>query len=134
MLLVVLLLLLFLLVLLLILLLLLLYAQKGINREANQQLVIHISTIFGETHKMPPHTSGICLKSHIYYDSLKRHMRTKHPTDESEEKVIKRSKKENDGFCNIVYKEVEVVKANPDLTEKYPNTNKGKIGFLDECN
>ena len=104
MLLVVLLLLLFLLVLLLILLLLLLYAQKGINREANQQLVIHISTIFGETHKMPPHTSGICLKSHIYYDSLKRHMRTKHPTDESEEKAIIRSK-ENDRFrifiCNI---------------------------------
>lgn len=29
---------------------------------------------------------------------------------------------------------VEVVKANLDLTGKYPNTNKGRIGFLDECN
>ena len=29
---------------------------------------------------------------------------------------------------------VEVVKASLDLTGKYPNTNKGRIGFLDECN
>ena len=36
----------------------------------------------------------------MYDDSLKRHMRTKHPTDESEEKAIKRSK-ENDGFRNV---------------------------------
>ena len=57
---------------------------------------------------MPPYTCGICLKSYMYNDSLKRHMRTKHSTDESGEKVIekviKRSK-ENDGFrkvtCNI---------------------------------
>ena len=28
---------------------------------------------------------------------------------------------------------VEVVKASLDLTGKYPNTNKGRIGFLDEC-
>ena len=50
---------------------------------------------------MPPHTCGICLKSYIYYDSLKRHMRTKHPTNENEEKVIKRSKA-NDGFRNVM--------------------------------
>ena len=29
---------------------------------------------------------------------------------------------------------IEVVKASLDLTGKYPNTNKGRIGFLDECN
>ena len=29
---------------------------------------------------------------------------------------------------------VEVVKASLDLTGKYPNTDKGRIGFLDECN
>ena len=35
-----------------------------------------------------------------------------------------------------IYKDryrVEVVKASLDLTGKYPNTNKGRIGFLDEC-
>ena len=42
---------------------------------------------------MPPYTCGICLKSYMYNDSLKRHMRTKHSTDEREEKLIKRSKK-----------------------------------------
>ena len=92
--------------LLLLLLLLLLFSQKGINREVNQQLVIYISTIFEERHKMPPYTSGICLKSYMYNDSLKRHMRTKHSTDESGEKikkrkVIKRST-ENDGFRNVI--------------------------------
>ena len=29
---------------------------------------------------------------------------------------------------------VELVKASLDLTGKYPNTNKGIIGFLDVCN
>ena len=37
----------------------------------------------------------------MYNDSLKRHMRTKHSTDESEEKAIKISK-ENDGFLNVI--------------------------------
>ena len=50
---------------------------------------------------MPPHTCGKCLKSYIYYDSLKRHMRTKHPTEENEENLIKRST-ENDGFRNVM--------------------------------
>ena len=36
----------------------------------------------------------------MYNDSLKFYMRTKHPTDEGEEKTIKRSK-ENDGFRNV---------------------------------
>ena len=53
---------------------------------------------------MPPYTCGICLKSYMYNDSLKRHMRTKHPDDEdaeNKEKVIKRSQ-ENDGFRNVM--------------------------------
>ena len=40
-------------------------------------------------------------KSYLYHDSLQRHMRTKHPTDENEEKVIERSQ-ENDGFRNVM--------------------------------
>ena len=55
---------------------------------------------------MPPYTCGIYLKSYMYNDSLKRHMRTKHSTDERGEKikkrkVIKRST-ENDGFRNVI--------------------------------
>ena len=93
--------LLFLLLLLLFLLLLLLFAQKGIDREVKQQLVIYISTISGERHKMPSYTCGICLRSYMYNDSLKRHMRAKHPTDKSEEKAIRISK-ENGGFRNVI--------------------------------
>ena len=33
-----------------------------------------------------------------------------------------------------ILERVEVVKASHDLTGKDPNTNKGRIGFLDECN
>ena len=72
----------------------------GMNRKVIKQLVIYISAIFGERHEMPPHICGVCLKSYMFKDSLKHHMRTKHPTDEIEEKAIKRSK-ENDGFRNI---------------------------------
>ena len=38
---------------------------------------------------------------------------------------------------DMLYREdprVQVVKARLDLTGKYPNINKGRIGFLDECN
>ena len=79
----------------------LLFNQKDINREINQQLVIYISTLIGERHKMPPHTCGTCWKSYICHGSLKRGMRTKHRTDESEEKVIERSK-ENDRLGNVI--------------------------------
>ena len=35
---------------------------------------------------------------------------------------------------SVTLKGVEVVKTSLDLTGKYPNTNKRRIGFLDECN
>ena len=38
---------------------------------------------------------------------------------------------DNEKYVLIFISGVEVVKASLDLTGKYPNTNKGKIGFLD---